>query len=555
MKVLIVSPRWFVGDVIYYRYMFPLGLAYLSSVLKKDGHEVDVLNINHYAGPIDDIVRSALGRKKYDQVLTGGISTYLNQIKAVISAVRQADPAVGVILGGGILSSEPELMFDHLKPDQGVIGEGEQTISELVACLAERGNLGQVDGLIYRDERGKVKTTKPRDPIPNIDLIPYPDFDGFEFEKYLDHMHPSDQYFYDLFDKPRTYPIICSRSCPFICTFCFHPLGNKYRQRSLNSIMDELRLNVLRYRINIISIYDELFSNDRQRMLEFCEQIKAFTDILSWDCRWNCQMRVDRIDDEMLAKMKAAGCYMISYGFESYSPQVLKSMKKHISPEQIKRAVELTLKNDISIQGNFIFGDTAETRATAQETLGYWKDNVEAGIQLGFINPYPGTALYQRLVDRGIIKDKLDFIANHIFDIFNMSEKMTNNEFGKLWFEVVRTRVRHRIYAPRYVLSEGEAGTVKLKAECPHCHREIEYRNFYVLSRQVLFLMLYCRECRRRFYVGSRFYRLGSSLLAPFVSVLPGFAYELFKRGWSFLKKNDPRFSKRGLLGRLSDDD
>jgi len=551
MRILVISPRWFIGDIVNYRYMFPLGLAYITSVLKKDGHAVDVLNINHYPGPVDDIIKSVLIPKQYDCVLTGGISTFLNQIKDVITAVRKIDPKVGIIIGGGVLSSEPELIYNYLKPDYGVLGEGEKTVSELFLCLDKKMKVDAVPGLMH----GACLKTGTRPPIADIDSIPYPDFDAFEFGKYLDHMHPTDQYSYDLFDKPRAYPIICSRSCPYLCTFCFHPLGNKYRQRSLESIMAELRKNVPQYKINIIGIYDELFSNDRKRLLEFCAQVQTFIETLSWECRWGCQMRVDRVDDELLAKMKAAGCYMISYGFESYSPLVLKSMKKHIAPEQIKRAVELTLKNEISIQGNFIFGDLVETRATAKTTLDFWKKHVDAGIILSFINPYPGTEIYQKLVQRGVIKDKIDFIANHIFDIFNMSEKMSNNEFGRLWFEVMNTRILHRIYTPRYELYVGENGTVSIKVQCPHCHREIEYNNYYVLSRRILFLMFYCRACRRRFYVGSRIYRLVSFLLVIFASIMPGFAYELFKRTWSFFKKHDPRFKNKGLLGRLSDDD
>lgn len=557
MKVLIVSPRWFVGDAVYYRYMFPLGLAYISAKLKKDGHEVEVLNLNHYAGQVDDIIREALRRKKYDQVLTGGISTFLNQIGAVITATRRADPSVGVILGGGVISSEPELIFNYLQPDHGVIGEGEKTVSELMTCLAEHGEVEPVDGLIYKDRRGVVKTTRQRDPIPDIDGLPYPDFASFEFEKYLEHMHPSDQFAYDLFDNPRSYPIICSRSCPFLCTFCFHPLGNKYRQRSLDSIMGELRQNVPRYKINIISIYDELFSNDRKRLWEFCERIQEFGQTLSWECRWGCQMRVDQIDDELLAKMKASGCYAISYGFESYSPQVLKSMKKHISPEQIKRAVELTLKHEISIQGNFIFGDTVETVETAKTTLDFWKDHVDAGIILSFINPYPGTAIYNKLAARGLIKDKIDFISNHIFDIFNMSEKMSEGEFGRLWFEVIKTRLTQRIYAEKYELTNGPNGAISIRLTCPHCQTELKYNNYYILSKGLLFLMFYCRHCRRRFYAGSWFYRYISRAMVLFASILPGVAYGLFKRLWSFLKKHDPRFKKgrlSGLLGRLSDD-
>lgn len=541
MKILIISPRWFVGDAVYYRYMFPMGLAYISTVLKKDGHEVDVLNINHYAGPVGDIVRSAIGKKKYEQVLTGGISPFLNQIQDVIDAVRRSDPSVGIILGGGVISSEPELIYNYLKPDYGVIGEGEQTISELLDCLSNGKNIEEVSGLAYQDQQGRFKLTKPRAPILDIDTIPNPDFEGFEFDKYLEHMRPSNQYNFDLFDYPREYPLVCSRSCPYVCTFCFHPLGNKYRQRSLDSIMAELRQNVPRYRINMIGIYDELFSHDRKRLLRFCELMKEFQKTLPWECRWGCQMRVDGIDDEVLGKMKEAGCYMISYGFESYSLPVLKSMKKYITPEQIKRAVELTLKKNISIQGNFIFGDTAETKETAKTTLDYWKNHVESGILLSFVNPYPGTAIYNNLVLRGVIKDKINFISNHIFDVFNMTEKMSDGEFGRLALDIIRAKMTYRIYAKKYSLKNGQNGTVNIKVVCPYCQREIEYKNFYVLSGILLVQMLHCRYCRRRFFVGARLYRLFSLFLALLASIMPGI---IFTRLRSFLKNMILGFKK-----------
>lgn len=538
-RVLIVIPRWFVGDTVNYRYMFPLGLAYISSVLKQAGYAVDCLNLNHYEGPIGPIVAAQLARHSYDLACTGGISTFYNQIRAAMEAVRAADPAVRIVLGGGIISSEPELIYDDLRPDYGILGEGEAVILDLLQRL-ERGE--EPPRLISAAE-----------PIADIDQLPYPDFEGFGFAAYLDHMHPTDQFAYDLFDKPRSYPVIGSRSCPFQCTFCFHPLGTKYRQRSLDSLMAELETNVRRYHINIISIYDELFSNDRARVMEFCRRMTALRATLGWDCRWGCQMRVDKLDDGMLAAMKAAGCYLISYGFESYHPDVLKSMKKQIAPEQIDRAVELTMKNRISIQGNFIFGDTAETPATAAATLAYWEKHVDAGIILSFINPYPGTAIYRRLVERGVIKDKIDFIANHIFDIFNMSEKMNDNDFGRLWFNVFKAGLSNRLYAGKYQLSEAGDGTVSIRLACPHCGARLEYKNYYVMSKYFLLVMFYCRECRRRFFLASRLYRVIASLLLTVSALMPGVAYSVFSKAWTFLRKHDPRFRKGLLTRRLSD--
>jgi len=523
MKLLIVVPRSAAGGLSSdYRYLFPLGLAYISSMLKKAGHDVDCLNLNHYDGPIENLMNQSFSKKRYDYVLTGGLSTSYKQIKSVSDAVHTLDHSVGLILGGGLISSEPELMFNTLQPDYIVIGEGEKTICELLECLENKEDIGNIAGIGYRNNQGKTICTKPQTPIDDLDSIPYPDFEGFEFDKYLDRMRPNDQYFYDLFDYPRVYPIVCSRSCPFLCTFCFHPVGNKYRQRSVNSIIDELSIMIRKYRINTIAIYDELFSNSRDWLYEFCRRFKQITAELPWECRWSCQMRVDKLDDEMLKTMKDAGCYMVSYGFESHSPIVLKSMRKHITPVQIDRAVNSTLKHNLSIQANFIFGDRAETVQTAKETLDYWKNNNHAGIMLAFINPYPGTTLYKHCLEKGVIKDKLDFIENHISDIINMTDKITDSEFEKLKLDLFEADLKYRICTvPVSLKKEKDTGTYTIHVKCPHCNENIEYRNYIITYKLFFGFKMYCRQCRRRFFLMSRLYQYVTKsylLLSPVMS-------------------------------------
>lgn len=535
MKLLVVVPRAYTGDSVNYKYLFPLGLAYISAVLKQAKHDVDCFNANHYAGTIDNLLGRLLAQNKYDYVLTGGLSTSYHQIKMITDAVHKNEQGAGLILGGGLISSEPELMFDNLNPDYIVIGEGERTIGELLERLAHKDDLSQVAGIGYRDIQGKFRCNKPAAAVEDLDSIPYPDFDGFEFAQYLDHMQPTDQYFYDLFDRPRVYPIVCSRSCPFLCTFCFHPAGNKYRQRSVDSIMSELAIMIKRYRINTIAIYDELFSNNRAWLYDFCRRFKEFTAGLSWECRWSCQMRVDKMDEEMLNTMKDAGCYMVSYGFESYSPVVLKSMKKHITPQQIARAVEGTLKNNISIQGNFIFGDPAETAKTATETLSFWKKHNYAGIMLGFINPYPGSDIYQQCLKRGVIKDKLDFIANHIFDVFNMSETMTEKEFEKLKIDIFEAELKYKICAVPNSVNLQKDGTSNMSVRCPHCQEVIEYKNYPRAFRFYYYYMAYCRVCRRRFFIVSKLYKSVSTIIVLLFAVSP---YQIKKLLHNLLQKS-----------------
>ncbi len=520
MKILIVVPRYNEGDYANNVYMFPLGLSYISAVLKQAGYHVKCLNLNHYNGRTDHLVQDCLlADLKYDFVCTGGLSNSYHQIKTITDTVHNTETNACVILGGGMISSEPELIFKALKPDYIVIGEGEITIQELINCIKNKGNIESVEGIGYLDESGQFYMTKKRPPITDLDTLPWPDFKEFEFNTYLDNMRPTDFFFYDLFDYPRVYPIIGSRGCPFLCSFCFHPLGQKYRQRSIDSIMSELEVMVKKHRINIIAIYDELFTYDKKRVLEFCERIKKLFDKTSWDCYWNCQMRVDGLDEECLSIMKEAGCHMVSYGFESYSPTVLKSMRKHITPEQIEQAVKITLKYNVSLQANFIFGDTAETPKTSKETLDFWKKETDAGIQLGLISAYPGTKIYQHCVEQGLIKDKLDFIANPAE--INTADAMNDKDFKKLKFDIFFVQLRHRpltvIHSLKKTSSEYIHGSVKSIYEisiiCPHCNQLIQYNNYLIQFGKFFFHTRYCRNCRRRFFMVSRLYKIINDLL------------------------------------------
>lgn len=515
MKILIIFTRSLGNDDINYGYMFPLGLGYISSVLKQAGHNVDILNLNHRRGIVENIIHKTLDAgEKYDFVCTGGLSPYYRQVKEIVDAVHSHKSDTGIILGGGLISSEPELMFNALNPDFIVMGEGEKAIVELLSCIQNNSDFSNVLGIGYRDKNGKVICNQPQPAIMDLDALPWPDFEGFEFETYLDNLKPTDQYFYDLYDFPRVYPMVCSRSCPYRCTFCFHPLGNKYRQRSMDSIMQELEFAIKRYRLNVIAIYDELFSHDKERVYEFCKRFKKLQEEISWEIKWTCQMRVDGLDEDFLKTMKDAGCYMVSYGFESYNKTVLDAMKKHITPEQIDNAVKLTLKNNISIQGNFIFGDRTETVQTANETLTYWKNNINAGIILGFISPYPGTELYNNCIKRGIIKDKLDFIENHILDVINMTDAITDKEFEKLKLDVFETELRYSLYAHPLALGKARNDTYHFLVRCPHCNGVIEYKNYQALTSKLIFnIMAYCRNCRRRFFITSRTYKYTTRLL------------------------------------------
>lgn len=236
MNFLIVAPKFV--DVVGQHYHFPLGLAYISSSLKKNGYNVHCLNLNHYTEPIETMLHREITGKNIDVVCIGGLSAHFNKVRAVLNIARSIKPDIITIAGGGLISSEPALMLEVLKLNFGIIGEGEETISELADAIINGKDYRNVNGIIYVDKDEGVNMTPPRKEIADIDAIPWPDYDGFEIEKYLDMFIPSSYINMYPFDKPRELPILASRSCPYSCTFCYHPIGKKYRQRSLDSIFE-----------------------------------------------------------------------------------------------------------------------------------------------------------------------------------------------------------------------------------------------------------------------------------------------------------------------------
>jgi radical SAM superfamily enzyme YgiQ (UPF0313 family) len=522
MKILIILFRFDNGDAPYNPYstkkvtgyMLPIGLAYISAVLKKAGKDVTVLNLNNWEGLIQDILRRKLKVRYYDVIFLGGLSMYYPHIRDVIKYIRYYSVKTKIVVGGGIITAQPEIMFNLLQPDYGVIGEGEQTCLELVEHLEHGGAISDINGLIFADSFGELTVTKPREPIINLDALPFPDYESFGYAEFLDTHKLTDMNgLFDIVDEPRPYPLLASRSCIFSCTFCFHPLGQKYRQRSIDNIMQEIQVAVEKYRVNIIIFYDEMFSNNQNRVIEFCTKFKVYSDTLPYKLWFQCQNRVDTTTGEMLEIMKDSGAYLLSYGLESYSPVVLASMKKNITPEQIDKTACLTRGYKLGFQGNFIFGDPAETCETAKVTLDYVRKNralLGSSIGLFFVIPFQGTPVYKRCVKEGIIPDEIQFIKEREQNWFKYLEpmnmtKLSDTDFSDLKDAVFGLHLVSDTYTTPIFVWYNPPGDTYTKVRCPYCRETSLYKN---LPTPEWFdaLNVGCRRCHYRFHLVSRWY-------------------------------------------------
>jgi radical SAM superfamily enzyme YgiQ (UPF0313 family) len=402
MRVLMVAPRYVqrTGDF----YQFPLGLGYVTSALKAAGHTVHVLNTNHSDVSPDQQVEEAVQRFDPDMCATGGLSPFLPQIQKIFSTARRVKPSIINIAGGGVASSEPDLVPVVMDADVGVIGEGEETIIELADAYLRGHDISKVDGIVFRNARGGAVRTPARESNRSLGDLAWPDYEAFGFGQVIESQRPMDNYFFHTHDRPRAIDMICSRSCPYRCTFCFHPTGKVYRDRPLDDFFAELDSLVKAYGINSVAIIDELFSLKKRRLLEFCERIAPYK------LHWVVQLHVAVADDNILDAMKASGCTYISYGVESMSPEVLLSMKKMTKRDRIHSVLHSTSERGIGIQGNLIFGDTAETIATSNDSMGWWAANRPLMINVTKLQVYPGSPDYLAAVEDGLVTDRERFV-------------------------------------------------------------------------------------------------------------------------------------------------
>ncbi len=539
-KILMVVPRFTITNDKFYTYFFPMGLAYIVSVLKKENYEVDAINLNHHKGAIKELLTKTLDNNPYDFVLTGGMAITYSVIEKILKTVREHSSKPKIIIGGLIITSEKEFISQNLDFDYGVIDEGEETIINLFKCLQNNTNLDRensvynpacfnsqihslnfrsvknsktlgvltpsslhdVKGIVYFKDNKPVFTQGYKPPM-DLDKLPFPDVESLGYEEWLDNQIPNKSYIFSLFDKPRMYYLVGSRSCPYQCTFCYH--SSMYRKRSVENIFLELNHIVKKHKINLLFFYDECIAVDKKRLKDICDGLKKLQGEIAWELMWIPNLRVDLATDEILTMLKESNCAFIGYGLESYSKEVLESMDKKITPEQVDIAIKKTLAAGIGLMASFIFGDIAETKETASTTLDYWEENCEDQINLDFIRPYPNSKIYQYCIKEGIIKDKLEFMKDLIreddFSI-NMTKNMSDADFNKLVARVKGSSIsKCRKIAKNISIKKTSKGVYDITVKCPFCKEVITYGNNYIPNRYNFSFTVRCRKCPKRFYI------------------------------------------------------
>lgn len=364
----------------------PLGLASIAAVLEQKGHHVEIIDANALQLSEREIVEKVKGA---DVICITAMTPTVYSAIRIAKEIKKENPDQIMILGGPHATILPEETLNKVPEiDMIVRGEGEKTMVELFEALENNKDLHNINGLTYRNNGIISSTSEPS--IVDLDSLPFLAYYLLPIHKYK--LHPP---------HGRKLPYIAmmtSRGCPYNCIYCSKPIfGQKFRAQSPERTIDEVEYLIDKFKIKEIVFYDDSFTLNKKRILQLCEEIhERKIDVL-----WSCETRVDLINEELLKAMKKAGCYMIAYGIETGNQMILNNLRKRITTEQIRYAIELTHKAGIQSVGYFMFGSPWETPDTIRETIDFTKSLKLDFAQFSVMIPFPGTDIYELYLKSG----------------------------------------------------------------------------------------------------------------------------------------------------------
>lgn len=387
MRILFIIPtNKYSGAGYSYSPPFPhLGVAYLTAILQKEGIIVKIVDMrcSYSLKTLSNFIA------EFDPQIIGITSFSYGYRRAyeIIEHCKLVHKDKTVIIGGPHVSAIGEKVLNDSKADFAIEGEGEITFMEFCKAV-ENGekNYSKIDGLIWRDG-DQVKVNKKRPFIIDLDLIPFPEYEKFELERYISY-------------GQRLLPIITSRGCPYECVYCSVKLsmGRGFRARSPENVVEEMEY-WYKKGWKVFDINDDCFSVDIKRAIKICELIKEKG--LKIEYKLYNGIRADRITLELARAMKESGCTFVAFGCESGNQEVLKNIKKSIKLEKIREAVDICNKVGLPNQVNFIIGHPGEDYEKAMDSIRFASSLPTNFVVFYNCVPYPGTELFEWIKQKG----------------------------------------------------------------------------------------------------------------------------------------------------------
>lgn len=413
MKVLLINPE--LKKYVQPKLM-PLGLCYIAAVLEKDGIDVKIIDMNVQKIDLEDKLSWAP-----DIVGITATTPLVKEAWRIAKIIKKREN-IPVVLGGPHPSALPEESLEN-GADIIVRNEGETTMLEFVKAIHTK-DLSKVAGITYK-KNGEIYNNPDRPLLTNaeLDKLPFPAY----------HLLPD----ISLYSTPQpvitekliSATIVTSRGCPYGCNYCFKGVfGRAWRAHSSEYIVKLWKFLVEKYKVQEMSVQDDVFNIDKQRVMEICKGLLKEGIKIRWTTAQG--LRADNVDREMLMRMKEAGFFRTGFGIESGVEDVANAIGKHLSFDKVKEAFYLCKELDIEAIGYFMIGNTYENEKTMSETINF---AIKLDPDIAHFTtplPFPGTQLYD------LIKEKGRFLIDD-WDLYGYTRGICYFELGEVKKEVV----------------------------------------------------------------------------------------------------------------------
>ncbi|HEX9639217.1 MAG TPA: radical SAM protein [Acidobacteriota bacterium] len=445
MRIALVYTRGFLKEMEHT--WPPLGLGYLSSYAKKYGDYQDVRVFS------DDDLAELI---EYRPQLVGVSATtpYYHAACEATKKIKAEIPCLAVV-GGHQITHIPKSL--HPAFDAGVMQEGEQTFLELADCVKATGrldpaDLAKIQGVCYRDG-GAVASTPDRPLIKELDIIPFPDREAYNFRGPIGHL-------------------LSARGCPYRCVFCSSTFfWNRIRYFSPAYVVEEIREMVGKYGYEEISFQDDLFALNKRRIREIAERIVA--EDLHKVVRFTCNAKVNTVSDDIFEELRRMNVVAINFGIESAAPHILEYLKaESATVEQLEHAFAMAKRHGLRVGGPFIIGSPNETAEDVRTSIRFFESQPIDDSQVYVLTPLPGTKVWEEAEAKGIVNENMDWstisgvvdfedIESYYDNHLILADKMTRSELVGVYKEF-KYAIKRKKMNSRFDLHPSPDGKLKV---------------------------------------------------------------------------------------------
>ena len=401
MRIALVNVQLLDGNNV----VAPLGVLYIAGKLEKDGHTVAVFDGDPDAFPLaDEIVAWSPAL-----VGIGFLTASSTRANALLKVLRARLPKSTYFMAGGVhptIFPEPTL---RLGADVVVTGEGEDTASEVVRLVSEgKRDMRGVAGTVCLAPDGSVVDNGARALMPELSELPRPARHLIDFTPYLAPPGVIRGY-----SMSKVATVFSTRGCPYGCIYCgsHNIFGRKIRYRPVEDVVDEIAELKERYGVQGIYFCDDLFTLDKQWVLDFCKELFAR---LPGQIKWACQTRIDAVHLEILQTMRDAGCVQVDFGVESGSERILKILSRKTPKEKILKAFRTAQSVGLRTCATFIIGSPEEQLEDLEASFALAKELNADFTAFYYATPYPGTKLYDLAIANKWIPENVEFDENWV---------------------------------------------------------------------------------------------------------------------------------------------